>query len=308
MSQITAVQQESYLASPSTLISLYILDGTAIGFDEILYFVDGQATSYQSLVFNSQSYLPFPIITKGMTADGQGKVSRPSIIAANINGFVSNLLLPNGNLVGAKIIRRRVFARFLDAVNFVNGINPYGAPNPSAAYPDEIWIVNRKIKEDQQQVEWEMASPIELDGIRLPRRQITATVCGFIKYRDPDTCGYNGLPVADRNGKLFVGGAGTYGFTTLTDQGEYDSATTYNAGDFVNVPSPIPQFSGLPVLFVCLANGTVGNQNSPINNPSLWVQDACPKSLGACKLRFPNQPLRYGGFPGVSTAPYIVSS
>lgn len=299
--QLAQIEGSSF--TPSTLMSLFVLDGTNIGMEAPFEFLDGTSTSYTPVIFGGVSYIPFPIQAKGFAADGTGKIPRPTLVASNINGFVSNLLLQNQNLIGARVIRRRVWARFLDNINWPNG-NPYGTPDPTAAYPDETWYVNRKITENQQTVEWELGSLFEVDGVKLPRRQVNANICGF-KYRDPNTCGYSGVPIADRNGMLFVGGTGTYGLT-LNSRGTYSATATYNAGDYATIYSTLPQFINLPIVYVCVVNGTTGNANSPLNNNSAWVQDACPKSIAGCKLRFPIT-LRFGGFPGVSLAPYIVS-
>lgn len=293
---------ESMRFTPSTLVSLYTLDGTAIGMQEVFQFCDGANSSYQPIVFNGVTYAPFPILSSKFGYDGTGKPVRPTLSASNINGYVSQLLLNNQNLIGAMFVRQRVFARFLDAANWSNNINPWGTPDPTAAYPREIWYVNRKTQENQQMVEWELASLFETEGLKLPRRQMLSNVCSW-KYRDPQTCGYSDVPVADRNNKVF--GAGGYGLT-LNNRGLWDVNTGYNAGDYVTIISNLPQFKGLPILYVCLISGTGGNANSPVNNPSAWVQDACAKSVAGCKIRFPApQTLRFGGFAGISQSPYI---
>lgn len=286
--------------TPSTLVSLYTLNGAAIGMQEVFTFCDGSNSNYQPIIFNGVSYAPFPILSAKFGNDGTGKPVRPTLSASNVNGFISQLLLQNQNLIGAMFIRQRVFARFLDAANWTGG-NPWGTPDPTAAYTPEIWYVNRKTQENQQLVEWELASLFETDGLKLPRRQMLGGVCSF-KYRDPLTCGYSGIPIADRNNKVF--GAGGYGLT-LNNRGTWSVSTGYNAGDYVTIFSNLPQFAGIPIFYVCLVNGTAGNAQSPINSPSNWAQDACAKSVAGCKLRFPApQTIRFGGFPGISQSPY----
>jgi lambda family phage minor tail protein L len=245
-----------------------------------------------------------------MSTDGKGTLPRPKLTVSNINGFVSALLLQNQQLNGATVIRRRVFGRFIDAVNFPGGLSPY-SPDPSAAYPDQPWIVNRKITENPQIVQWELSAPIDLQGIKIPRRQIIANVCAApVKYRDMRTCGYNGLPIADNANRTFLG---NYGYASVTDEGLYNAATTYNQGNAVFVYSSLPQFSGIPIYYVCTTDGTVGI--SPVGNPVQWIPDQCSKNPAACKLRFgnttasgiPDQPLRGGFFPGTSRANWTLS-
>ena len=296
---------ESMRFTPSTLVSLFILNGQNIGLQTIFYFCDGAASNYQPIIFNGVSYAPFPILATKFGNDGTGKPVRPTLTASNINGYVSQLLLNNQNLIGAMFIRQRVFARFLDAANWTNGVNPWGTPNPTAAYPQEIWYVNRKVQENQQIVEWELASLFETDGLKLPRRQMMANVCAW-KFRDPLTCGYSGVPLADKNNIPFIGSF--YGFSSLNNRGVWSSSTSYNAGDYVYITSTIPQFSGLPIFYVCLKNGTSGTLNSPLNSSSNWVQDSCSKTLNGCRIRYPSPTiLRIGAYPGIAQAPYISS-
>lgn len=299
-----AVNREAISLTPSTQLSLFCLDGTNIGMTDVFYFYDGVANNYQPVVFNGVTYTAFPIKMDEAAMNGQGQLVRPKITVSNIKGFVSSLLLNNQSLIGAKFTRTKVFARFIDAVNFPRNKNPYGIPDPSAAYDPDIFYVNRKIVENQQIVQWELASPLDVDGVKLPRRMIMANVCGF-KYRDV-SCGYNSQPVCDKMGKSFIGGAGTYGFSSLSDRGQYNSGSAYSAGDYVYLYSDLPALANVATFYVCINDAAEGQ--SPLYNPSNWVADACPYSIAGCRLHFPYpQSLRFGGFPGVSTAPFIVT-
>lgn len=298
----TKVNNERASFTPSTLLELYTVDATAIGLQTIYRFHDGSNNLLRPVTFNGVQYTPFPVKAENFSFDGKGGVDRPKLTLSNVNGFVSNLLLQNANLIGAKVTRTRVFARFIDASNFPNNINPYGTPDPTATYPDDIFYVNRKVLENNQVVQFELASNLELDGVQLPRRQIIANICPF-RFRDPETCGYSGAPIADRNNKTFLG-AGGYGFSSLTDRGEYNSSTTYASGDYIYIVSQLPQTYGDKLFYVCNSASVTGNSNSPINNPGLWLADACAKNPAGCKLHFPNQPLPFGGYPGVSRGQY----
>jgi lambda family phage minor tail protein L len=286
---------------PTALLDLFVLDGTSIGMSTVFYFYDGTSTQFQPLTFNGQEYAPFPIKLTDFGYDGKGGQVRPKLTASNINGFTSNLLLQYGQLVGATIIHRRVFARFIDAVNWPGNVSPY-TPDPTAAYPDQIWSVNRKITENPQIVQWELSSPIDMQNVKLPRRQIIANVCAAPwKYRDQRTCGYDGLPVADVKNRPF--GAAGYGYTVV-DRGLFSASTTYNQGDACFVYSSLPQFTGIKIYYVCNTNGTV--VSSPVGSSS-FIADQCSKSCAACKLRFTDTPLRGAFYPGVTRAPWILT-
>lgn len=296
-----STSQEQSQFTPTYLLDLFVLDGTAIGLSTIYYFCNATNQNLQPVVFNGISYTPFPIIMQDSAYDGKGTLPRPKLTVSNINGFISALLLQNAQLTGATVIRRRVFARFIDAVNFPGSLSPY-TPDTSAAYPDDVWTVNRKITENQQIVQWELVSPIELTNVQLPRRQIIANDClAPIKYRDTRTCGYTGLPVTDSSNIPFNGPP--YNFV-LIDQGMYNALTTYNQGDCTFIYSSLPQFAGIKIYYVCSINGTVGI--NPVGNTTNWINDVCTKTPGACSLRFTATPLRFGGYPGATRANWVL--
>lgn len=295
----------SFTPAPSALLSLYELDSRFISpIGDHWFFHAGVNGVYQPIVFDGQEYTPFPLEITDMAIDGKGTTPRPKLSCSNINGFVSQLLLQQGDLVGARFVRRRVFARFLDAVNFANGVNPFGTPDPTAAYEDEVYYVNRKVREDPQLVEFELATPWEIDNVQLPRRPMLATVCSAI-YRDPETCGYAGVPVSDRFGKLFTAAApGGYGYT-LSDKGLWSSAVTYQIGDYVTIISQNDFTLDEALVYVCKTADTTGATNQPQFNDTNWIADACPHNLFGCKAHFATGPLPFLGFAGTSRASYV---
>ncbi|SDR00343.1 phage minor tail protein L [Pseudomonas moorei] len=67
--------------------------------------------------------------------------------------------------------------------------------NPTEEYPVETWIITRKASETPAAIEFELGSPLDLQGVKLPRRQVIAGTCLWA-YRSGE-CGYAGGPVAD---------------------------------------------------------------------------------------------------------------
>jgi hypothetical protein len=61
--------------------------------------------------------------------------------------------------------------------------------------PDEYYFINRKVNENRIAVEYELSSSLDLQGIKLPRRQILKDVCTWA-YRGPE-CTYVGIDVED---------------------------------------------------------------------------------------------------------------
>lgn len=66
--------------------------------------------------------------------------------------------------------------------------NPEADPNQHL--PDDVYFVERKVVENPAVVEFELASPMDIEDLRLPAREITAYVC-TAQYRGPE-CGYTG--------------------------------------------------------------------------------------------------------------------
>ena len=77
------------------------------------------------------------------------------------------------DLQGAKVIRIRTLAQFLDAANFPSSKNPYGTPDSEAELPQEIYFINRKTFENRNIVQFELTSALDLQSVRAPKRQVT---------------------------------------------------------------------------------------------------------------------------------------
>jgi len=54
--------------------------------------------------------------------------------------------------------------------------NPFGTPDPTAEFPQEIYAIDRKATETREVVEFELAAPTDLAGVRIPKRQCTRSI------------------------------------------------------------------------------------------------------------------------------------
>ena len=120
-----------------------------------------------------------------------------------ITGVVTALCLALDDLVGAKLIRRRTFKKYLDVVNFPDG-NP--SANPNEHLPDEVWLVSQKKSETPETVTFVLNSPLQFDGAQLPSRDVIAGFCGWLTMAAPEGgyrgayCGYTGAAMFDKDG------------------------------------------------------------------------------------------------------------
>lgn len=167
--------------APSSIIELFTLqlDTSLHGANTIYRFHAGSnLNANNEIVWNGNSYQRFPIEAEGF-AFQRGQLPRPTLTVSNALGTITAILLnvnstTTGNdLTGATVIRIRTLARFLDAVNFPGDINPYGTPDNTAEFPQEIYKIDRKSAENRDIVSFELASVFDLAGIRAPNRQCT---------------------------------------------------------------------------------------------------------------------------------------
>lgn len=173
---------------PGAMWEGFELDATAIGGGVVRFC---GAPSKSAVIWQGNEYALWPIQAEGFarTSDQQ---PNPKLSVGNVDGSISVLCMMYEDLVGAKLIRRRTFVKYLDAINFVDG-NP--SADPDQEFPPEVWFIERKSNENAQQVDFELSSALDFQGVKLPRRQIIANQCPW-SYRGPG-CGYVGPPVAD---------------------------------------------------------------------------------------------------------------
>ena len=180
--------------APSAIIELFELqlDSTLHGASTLYRFHAGSNLNANGeLVWNGNAYLRFPVEVDGFEYTGTGQLPRPKIRIANVLSVITALLLtvPDG-LEGAKVTRIRTLARYIDAANFPNSTNPLGTPDPTAEFPQEIYYVDRKSIETRDIVEFELASALDLAGVRAPKRQCMANLCQWV-YKSSE-CSYSG--------------------------------------------------------------------------------------------------------------------
>jgi len=168
--------------NPGAVIELFTLqlDATLHGSNTIYRFHNGaNLNANGEVVWAGNSYLRFPIQCEGFEFTGTGTLPRPTISVSNIFGTLTaimqdvNQTTVGNDLNGAKLTRIRTLARFLDAVNFEGNTNPYGTPDPSAEFPQEIYFLDRKVTENRNVVTWEAQSALDLVNVKLPGRLAT---------------------------------------------------------------------------------------------------------------------------------------
>ena len=168
--------------NPSAIIELFTLQlNTALhGANTIYRFHSGSNLNANGkIVWDANEYLRFPIQATGF-AFQKGQLPRPKISISNATNLISAILLnvnettAGNDLTGATVTRIRTLAKFIDAANFADGTNATADPN--AEFPKEIYSIDRKATETREVVEFELAAPTDLAGVRIPKRQCTRSL------------------------------------------------------------------------------------------------------------------------------------
>lgn len=174
------ISSEIQKLAPDSLIELFVLDLTPLGGGTYNFHAGTNALT-QPVVWQGVTYSALPIMVEGFTYDGQGALPRPKLKVANVTKLMSSFVVNYQDMVGAHVVRKRTFAKYLD-----------GQPtaDPDVQFPDEWWVIDKKSAENRLLIEWELSSPFDTEGVVVPARTVLGGVCSW-EYRK-EGCGYTG--------------------------------------------------------------------------------------------------------------------
>lgn len=318
---------------PDTIIELYEID---LGEQDGVFRFHPGIIANSNLIFDENVYHSLPVDALGFEKRGDGRLPRPKLTIANLDGILSDLIKQRGDLVGFLFNRKRTFLKYIDSVNFPNNFNPFAVPDPDARFKDDVFIINKKTQENKFYVEFELISPLEFENAKIPARQIIAGYCPW-KYRGSGcrygqiidsswkpaiTVGGNqktwsnvflnanlGLPLADDENKLFFEPDG-YNIQSIQWRGDYQNdVSNYVRGDVVRIKPRMHVLSKLNILdttedlsnqpdyfYVCIKN-TPSAGLDPRYEKEYWVADQCSRNLDGCRIRFKNYGAYSKGLP-----------
>lgn len=285
---------------PTALLELFRVYPDRVNNPTVWLGFHGGAVYSESIQWQGFKYLPLAMESEGFDILGDGKLARPKIRVANQNNIITQLLQVHKDFKNASFVRKRVSVKFIDDENFEGG-NPFGEADPKAELTDETWLMGRKTQESRLFVEFELNSPLDLEGFSVNSRSVVSKFC-YWQYRG-EGCRYQGLPIERSDGENFqdlsgsgvapnytpVGGAGS--FFNSSDS-IWAASKPYSKGNIVITQSPTiflanpdPNIQGEPLktAYVCVQDNS---GQLPEDNPSFWQRDGCTKKLSACKKRF----------------------
>ncbi len=151
---------------------LWEIDLTEVG-GERYFFCNEQNEKGEPVTRQGRQYQAYPIQGTGFELNGKGSAARPTLTVSNLHGMVTGMAEDLQSLVGGTVVRRKVYARFLDAVNFVNG-------NSDADPEQEVisrWRIEQCSELSAVSASFVLSTPTETDGAVFPGRIMLANTC-----------------------------------------------------------------------------------------------------------------------------------
>lgn len=183
------------------VVTLFELDASKLGAGILRFHGHNHERNDSVIVFRGKEYNPQALNVTGLEMRSDGRASTPTLTLANniagVQGAVSAYCLQFSDFAHAKLTVITTLAKYLDAVNFDDG-----NPTASDECKEQIWFVEQKTSENAQQVTFELSNPIDLEGLKIPVREIN-NYCYLAMhglYRS-EACGYTGVEMFDENDK-----------------------------------------------------------------------------------------------------------
>ncbi len=167
-----SVREDAQKLDPGAVVELFALDARPAGGSTHRFVTgpwNGAAARYGGLAYSAS-----PIELTGLEYRADGPAPRPTLVMSRLDAVVAAAALGAEDWRGARLTRVRTLARYLD-----------GEPDadPDRHWPEEVFLVERLAEADGGTVAWQLASPIDFEGRRLPGRQILRDVCNW-RYRE----------------------------------------------------------------------------------------------------------------------------
>ena len=123
---------------------------------------------------DASTYTVLPMLLEGIESTATGANNRPTISIANVLSVFRAALQAQSftynDLIGKKLTRRTTLAKFL--------VGGSSEDNPEEM-PYRRYYVDRISTEDKTMVQFELASPFDVDNIKLPNRIVIGKYCSW---------------------------------------------------------------------------------------------------------------------------------
>lgn len=156
--------------------SLIILFEIELSSSSTVYFHSGEnlgsTVTFKADGSNDQNYTSIPVHAEGFESGGQNP--RPVLVFANIESVFSGAVGTDYNaLIGKKVTRRTTLEKYTKLPGGYSSNNP-------PEFPKDVYFIDRVASKTKQTVQFELVLAYDLEGIKIPARQIVAGGCPWI--------------------------------------------------------------------------------------------------------------------------------
>ncbi len=315
---IDTVQQQEIVDSAGnadTLLELFDISlpgyapGAAAGNYYLVKGLDDDGTD--TVEFGQKEYLAIPIELTGIEAKASGALARPSLSVANLpvltknkgdkettleeitSGTIGNLDVPfdsNYELIGTRVTHRHVY---LSDCN-TNTASP-------AQFPSHTYYIDRIESENALSVTFELASPLDVEGVKIPHRNVIGQYCSW-RYQGR-VLGHGGgctWRYKESEQHSFFRSDDTKITGTIN---AWSNSVNYTVGNIVKTTHGTTQEVQI---WEAVFNNT--NKN-PDTQRKYWKRiDLCGKTLNSCKIRFQGATVDISSITKGSPSTFIVTS
>ena len=178
MSENIIVKDLQKLDPGSELVCLYELEYVKGSFIYFMSGLDTDLTTVQMRDYNDNSqintYIAIPAQLQGLEYKNDGAIARPLISIANASNAFSNAIgtIDYDSFLGLKFIKRTTLKKYLHG--------EASATNPPTEFPRDLYVMDRIKAKTKSAVQIECVAPFDLQGVRIPARNILPDRCPFI--------------------------------------------------------------------------------------------------------------------------------
>lgn len=319
---IDTVQLQSVNDSLIELFDITLKDSSSVD----VRFVSGLSEGSNNIYFPSidgqtlNEYIALPASIGNLEVSSSGPSNRPIFEIANLVSLgrviendldgsddeetwkeilQSNNIAKAEDILGAKLVYRRTLLKNTYRASDVAG----WTTTLPIEFPKATYIMERIKIETGLTVSYELASPFDLEGVKIPSRIIIGKYCPW-KYQgiaiDSDESSGCTYPTSDTAQNKFFDIEDNE-ITGITDG--YTANSSYPVGTKIKFPT-----TGFVKIWESIANPE-GVNAPPKEGSRYWKRiDICGKTLNSCKVRYQgvdaegkpilrNIPLPFGGFP-----------
>ena len=163
----------------SALVELFELE---LDSSNTVYFHSGVEEDLSTVQFREEggtvrTYTVLPLQAKGFKSDPSATSARPTITFANISDTFKTAISDYDALLGATLTRRTTLQKYL--------VGESGDSTPPVEFPKQTYLFDRISAQSKTAITFECATPYDLQGVTLPKRQVIANACPWL-YQGAD--------------------------------------------------------------------------------------------------------------------------